>query len=124
MFISDRPVWDITPERVPFSSAKIFCNVSCRFPQLELELSVCKVCSKSLACLKDLLFGTDDIIIIDNSHNAASKGVSLLLRFWNALLHAIAKNQLLSTAPCCMTSSILNGAFVRCMPLPVPSYEE
>jgi hypothetical protein len=52
------------------------------------------------------------------------KGASLLFRFWNALLHAIAKKQLLSMAPYCTPSSILNGVFVRCSPLSIPTYEE
>ncbi len=30
----------------------------------------------------------------------------------------------LSTAPYCTTSSILNGAFIKCMQLPIPTYEE
>ena len=32
----------------------------------------------------------------------------------------IAKNQLLSTAPCCTPSLLRKGAFVRQVPLPVP----
>ncbi len=80
MCISDQPVGDITPERVPFSSAKLFPNVTCQFPPLEPEPDVYQICSKSLACFKDFLFGANNIIIINNSHNASSKECKLVVQ--------------------------------------------
>jgi hypothetical protein len=77
MCISDQRGGDITQERVPFSSVKLFRDVTCLFPRLKLKPDICQICSKSLSCFNYLLFGADNIIIIDNSHNAASKGCAL-----------------------------------------------
>jgi hypothetical protein len=66
--ISDRPIWDATPRSIPFNSAELVGNDACRHPRLELEANLGEIRRKVLAGPEDILFGTDDVVVIDDSY--------------------------------------------------------
>ena len=66
--ISDRPIWDAPPRSIPFNSAELVGNDACRHPRLELEANLGEIRRKVLARLEDILFGTDDVVVIDDSY--------------------------------------------------------
>lgn len=63
--ISDR---DATPRSIPFNSAELVGNDACRHPRLELESNLSEISRKVLAGPEDILFGTDDVVVIDDSY--------------------------------------------------------
>ncbi len=65
--VSNWPIWDVTPESIPFYNANLLCNVACRLPWLELKSHFHEIHRKLIICVEDLLCGTNDVVVIDAS---------------------------------------------------------